>query len=130
MDHRKIHSGVVDRTSPSSAPISPPPSYRGTAALAPLPSRQVTQFLSNRRAVHRIVGVGAVLVVLSAAFLIALWGGRLTAALTIQFFANIAALAFGCMITHRILMGSIRYRAEKTYDRAVEAIQAMLYESR
>jgi hypothetical protein len=53
----------------------------------------------------------------------------LTTALMILFFATVAALALGCMITHRILMGSIRYRAEKTYDRAIEAIEARLRNS-
>jgi len=84
--------------------------------------------LSDRSTRKTIVTLGALLLALSAAFFgAAIAEGGLTAvALILLWSANLAGIALTCFITHRLLMASIIYRAGKTYDRAVEALDLRL----
>jgi hypothetical protein len=67
---------------------------------------------------------GAFLVLLAASAIAAAWS--VTLAIILLLLANFAGIVLACLITHRLLMASILYRAGKTYDRAVEAFEARL----
>lgn len=93
-----------------------------------LDSSRWSVVLSDRSTRKTIATLSAVLLVLSVAFFgVAIVEGGLTAvALILLWSANIAGLALACFITHRLLMASILYRAGKTYDRALEALEQRL----